>query len=69
MANLKTIRRLLKIPTQLLKMEASLEEMMLQLTAIDITLCPCCNKGKMQLLAEIPSYRARAPTNLVDVAA
>jgi len=56
MTNLKTIRRLLK-------MQASLEEMMLQLTGIDITTCPCCNKGKMQLLAEIPSYRARAPNN------
>ena len=69
MANLKTIRRLLKMPTQLLKMEASLEEMMLQLTGIDITTCPCCNKGKMHLLAEIPSYRARAPTYLAGVAA
>ncbi|MBL7205088.1 MAG: IS91 family transposase, partial [Desulfobacteraceae bacterium] len=69
MANLKTIRRLLKMPTQLLKIEASLEEMMLQLSGIDITTCPCCNKGKMQLLAEIPSYRARAPTNLAGVAA
>jgi len=69
MANLKTIRRLLKLPTQLLKMKASLEEMMLQLTGIDITTCPCCNKGKMQLLAEIPSYRARAPNNLAGVAA
>jgi hypothetical protein len=69
MANLKTIRRLLKLPTQLLKMEASLEDMMLQLTGIDITTCPCCNKGKMLLLAEIPSYRARAPTNLAGVPA
>jgi hypothetical protein len=69
MANLKTIRRLLKMPTQLFKMQASLEEMMLQLTGIDITTCPCCNKGKMQLLAEIPCYRARAPNNLTGVAA
>ena len=69
MANLKTIRRLLKLPTQLLKMKASLEEMMLQLTGIDITTCPCCNKGKMKLLAEIPGYRARAPNNLAGVAA
>jgi hypothetical protein len=63
-ANLKTIRRLLKLPTQLLKMKASLEQMMLQLTGIDITTCPCCNQGKMKLLAEIPMYRARAPTYL-----
>ena len=67
--NLKVIRQLLKLPTELAKTQASLEEMMLQLTGIDITTCPCCNKGKMQLLAEIPSYRARAPNNLVCVAA
>jgi hypothetical protein len=69
MAHLKTIRRLLKMPTQGLKMKASLEEMMLQLTGIDITVCPCCNKGRMQLLAEIPRYRARAPNTLAGVAA
>jgi hypothetical protein len=67
--NLKVIRRLLKLPTQLLKLQASLEEMLLQLTGIDITTCPCCNKGQMQLLAEIPNYRARAPNNLAAVAA
>ena len=67
--NLQIIRKLLKLPTQLLKLEASLEEMILQLTGIDITTCPCCNKGKMKLLAEIPSYRARAPNNLAGVAA
>ena len=67
--NLKVIRKLLKLPTQLAKTQASLEEMMLQLTGIDITTCPCCNKGQMQLLAEIPSYRARAPNNLACVAA
>ena len=61
--NLKVIRKLLKLPSQLAKTQASLEEMVLQLTGIDITTCPCCNKGKMQLLAEIPSYRARAPNN------
>jgi hypothetical protein len=67
--NLEVIRKLLKLPTQLLKMHASLEQMMLQLTGIDITRCPCCNKGKMQLIVELPSYRARAPNNLAAVAA
>jgi hypothetical protein len=67
--NLQVIRKLLKLPTQLLKLQASLEEMMLQLTGIDITTCPCCNKGQMQLLAEIPAYRARAPNNRAAVAA
>ncbi len=67
--NLKIIRELLKLPTELAKTQASLEQMMLQLTGIDITTCPCCNKGKMKFLAEIPSYRARAPNNLTGVAA
>ena len=66
--NLNVIRKLLKLPTQLLKTQASLEQMMLQLTGIDITTCPCCNKGKMQLLAEIPGCRARAPNSLAGVA-
>ncbi len=35
----------------------------------DITTCPCCNQGKMKLLAEIPMYRARAPNNRAGVAA
>ena len=67
--NLKVIRELLKLPTQVAKMQASFEEMMLQLTGLDIATCPCCNKGKMKLLAEIPRYRARAPNNLPAVAA
>jgi hypothetical protein len=67
--NLEIIRKLLKLPSQLAKTQASLEEMMLQLTGTDITTCPCCNKGQMQLLAEIPNYRARAPNNLASVAA
>jgi len=67
MVNLKTIRRLLKLPCQLTKMQASLKDMMLQLTGTDITRCPCCNKGKMQLLEKIPMYRARAPNYLAAV--
>jgi hypothetical protein len=63
-ANLKAIRSLLKLPAQLTKIKASLEQMMLQLTGTDITTCPCCNKGKMQLLVELPRYRARAPNYL-----
>ena len=68
-ANLNIIRSLLKLPTQFTKMKASLEQLMLQLTSIDITTCPCCNKGKMRLLTQIPSYRARAPNYLTSVAA
>jgi hypothetical protein len=68
MANLKTIRRLLKLPMTPAKLSASLQQMLLQLTGIDITACPCCNQGKMKLLAEIPRHRARAPTHLLAAA-
>jgi len=27
--------------------------MMFKLTGIDITLCPCCKKGKMRVVAEL----------------
>jgi hypothetical protein len=63
-ANLKLIRKWLKLPTKPAKSQASLEQMMLQLTGTDITTCPCCNQGKMKMLAEIPIYRARAPNYL-----
>ncbi len=59
--NLKTLRRLLQLATTVVKDILSLEEMMQQITGIDITICPCCNTGKMQFFAQIPQYRARAP--------
>jgi hypothetical protein len=67
-ANLKTIRQLIGLPDPPEKQIASLEQMMLQLTGIDITLCPCCHKGKMQLFLQIPQARARSPNPLAFVA-
>ena len=64
-ANLIHIRRLLNLHRQVLKTTASLKDMMLQLTGIDITQCPCCNNGRMLLVAKIPRYRARSPNNLI----
>lgn len=61
---LKTIRDLMGVSAPLEKEIASLEEMMLQLTDTDITICPCCSKGKMQFFAEIPKSRARSPSHL-----
>jgi hypothetical protein len=48
---------------------APLKEMMLKLTGIDITTCPCCNKGRMQLVVEIPKRRAPPPNTLTCAAA
>jgi hypothetical protein len=51
-ANLAKLRRLLHLPPQKDKADQkSMEEMMRELTGIDITTCPCCKKGKMQLVA------------------
>ena len=54
--NLEKIRQLHGLPETEKVVGKSVEEMMLQLTGIDITLCPCCKKGKMQIIGEIPKY-------------
>jgi hypothetical protein len=64
-ANLSRIRRLLKLPPQSDQIQASVEEMMVKLTGIDITLCPCCNKGKMLLFKEIPKLCENHPKNSI----
>jgi hypothetical protein len=63
-ANLNTIRLLMRVSAPVKKETTSLEEMMRKLTGTDITICPCCNKGKMQFFAQIPKYRARPPNHL-----
>ena len=63
-ANLITIWRLMRLSPPPEKEMASLEEMMQKLTGLAITICPCCSKGKMQLFAQIPKYRARPPNHL-----
>lgn len=68
-ANLTRIRRLLKLPAQLPQANASLKQMMLKLTGIDITRCPLCNKGKMLLVAEIPMQRGRHPPGAIRLPA
>jgi len=67
--NLNTIRQLMGLSDPPEKQIASTEEMMRQLTGIDITVCPCCHKGKMRLFLEIPKGRARPPNPLAYVAA
>jgi hypothetical protein len=59
--NLAAIRGLLDYSPSTQRCFSSLEEMMVQLTGANITLCPCCNKGKMRLIGEI-FIRARGPT-------
>jgi len=59
--NLKKIWLLMGLAEPVAEDILTLEEMMQKIASIDITICPCCNTGKMQFYAEIPKYRARAP--------
>jgi hypothetical protein len=63
--NLNFIRRLLNLPSQLLKITHCLQDMMLKLTGIDITLCPCCMKGRMQPVADIPRHSGKHPHSFI----
>jgi hypothetical protein len=64
-ANLSFIRRLLKLPAQWRKISRSLQQIMLKLTGIDITRCPCCKKGRMQPLMRLPGYRGKHPFDFI----
>ena len=67
--NLSAIRRLMGVSDPAKKQIASVEEMMQKLTGIDISLCPGCRKGRMQLFLEIPKGVARPPNPLAVEAA
>jgi len=62
---LTKIRQLHGLPKTDKVVEKSVEEMMLKLTGIDITLCPCCKKGKMQVVAEIPKYTGICANDII----
>jgi len=64
--NIKKIRSFLGHSTEPDKdAKQSIEEMMLKLTGIDITLCPCCKKGKMQVVAELPKNTKSALAEII----
>ena len=64
-AKLNRIRLLMGLSELPEKEIAPLEEMMISLTGIDITSCPCCNKGKMRQIMEIPKQKNRYLSNLI----
>jgi len=37
------------------KLTETVEEMMLRLTGVDLSLCPECGKGKMVYIADLPN--------------
>ena len=68
-AHLSYIRALLELAPATPSAPACIEELMARLTGVDITACPCCRRGKMRFLAEIPNYWARAPCHRLAGAA
>jgi len=67
--NLTAIRHLMGFSDPLDKPVSTVEEMMQKITGIDITVCPCCQKGKMQPFKQIPKGVARPPNPLAFAAA
>ena len=67
--NLAAIRQLMGLSDPPDQPVTTVEVMMRQLTGIDITVCPCCKKGKMQLFRQIPQGLARPPNPLAYAAA
>jgi hypothetical protein len=65
--NLAKIHKLHGLPKPEKSAEKSVREMMLTLTGIDISLCPCCGKGKMQIIEEIPQYTGLCANDIIGV--
>jgi hypothetical protein len=67
--NLASIRRLMGLPDSTNEFVSTVEVIMRKLTGIDITICPFCKKGNMELFREIPKGLARPPNPLAFAAA
>lgn len=54
--NIKRCRELLSITEQIPEpVKKNTQELMVELTGVDISLCPCCKKGSMIIVDEIPA--------------
>lgn len=64
--HIKKLRRVLELPLDTEPHDPqSIEELIQSLTGIDLTLCPCCKKGKMILVGEIPKYTGICPNDII----
>ena len=68
-ANISAIRKLMGLSVPAEKPTATAQQVMRELTGTDITVCPCCQKGRMEFYLEIPKVLARPPNRLAFVAA
>ena len=54
--NIKRCRELLSVTEQIPEpVKKNTQELMVELTGVDISLCPCCKKGSMIIVDEIPA--------------
>jgi hypothetical protein len=64
--HLAQIRKLMGVSVTVTKsIEKSVQEIMLELTGVDISLCPCCRKGKMKQVGEIALYTGRSGYDVI----
>ncbi len=49
------------LPESTLISIADAKELMLQLTGVDLTKCPCCPRGNMVVVEQIPMFSAPRP--------
>jgi hypothetical protein len=64
--HLAQIRKLMGVSATVTKeIEKSVQEIMLELTGVDIFLCPCCGKGEMKQVREIASYTGQSAYEII----
>lgn len=64
-SNIAKIRQMLGENEPVNMAEKSITEMMLKLTGIDISVCPCCKKGKMRIVSEIPQGTGNSSADII----
>ena len=63
--NIKRCRELLSVTEQIPEpVKKNTQELMVELTGVDISLCPCCKKGSMIIVDEIPALWKANPKYL-----
>jgi hypothetical protein len=64
--HLSQIRKIMGVSDAVTKrIEKSVQEVMIELTGVDIMLCPCCKKGKMRQFREIPIYTGQSAYDVI----
>lgn len=54
--NIQQCKEIIGYPEQIPETsEKTSQDLMIELTGVDITICPCCKKGSMRVVAEIPA--------------